>query len=98
MEVKMKEALHELGDKQFNPGRRKFGKVALANILCGSALLSEAGCSAGEKQEAVSGKKALAKTTSDIRLSQVTSARVSDETILFFKQLGPAVIDFLPVF
>ncbi len=70
-------------------GRRKFGKTALVHALGGGVLLSQTGCSKGEKPEVTKEKKTESKKgTSDILLSRIAVSQSKDDYLLFLKQLG----------
>jgi hypothetical protein len=78
----MQEDSVKLADKGFNPGRREFGKFALAGVLGGGSLLSNATCSATKK------KSESKKDASDIFVSKIVNSDASDKELFFFKQLG----------
>jgi mannonate dehydratase len=65
-------------DAASNPGRREFGKLALAGVVGAAALLA-APCAAGA---------AVHKNAAGIKLCGQGSAEPSDEELLFFKQIG----------
>ncbi|MFC1693125.1 mannonate dehydratase [Candidatus Latescibacterota bacterium] len=62
----------------FDPGRRDFGKMALAGALGGSALVSFAGSSSARVQPIEPG----------IKLSAQISSNPTDENLQFIRQLG----------
>jgi mannonate dehydratase len=80
---KLKRACEETGKERFDPGRRRFTKLALAGALGGTALLSHAGRSVAKFHKNVPG----------IKISVQVSSDPTDEELQFVKQLGAEYVN-----